>query len=77
VGDAATTWTVLYPSITVVSWLLTPSTAALPLPVRTLATTAIVVPLMTFVLMPGAVRLRTTLVRGKPPRTSSGDSAPQ
>lgn len=57
-ADALTTWLVLYPTITVVSWILGPWTSGLVLPLRTLTTTAIVVPLMVWLLMPIAVRIQ-------------------
>lgn len=58
IGDAVTTWLVLYPSILLVSWVTGPITQEWVLPLRLLFTTVIVVPLMTFVLMPLAMGLR-------------------
>ncbi|MEZ6037579.1 MAG: hypothetical protein R3F29_08865 [Planctomycetota bacterium] len=47
------TWVGLYPTITCVLWCLLPSLLArFPLPVVTLIVTAIVVPLMSYVVMP-------------------------
>ena len=51
------TWIGLYPTITTVLWLLLPTLLEhFPLPVITLIVTAIVVPLMGYVVMPLVVR---------------------
>ena len=70
---ALVTWIAAYPTLTV---LLALSQAlglmSAPLPVRTLAVTLILVPLMVFVLQPNlmrvATRLRRSRQRGTPPR---------
>lgn len=47
------TWVGIYPTITLVLWLLLPTLLAhFPLPAITLIVTAIVVPLMSYVVMP-------------------------
>lgn len=54
---ALLTWIGIYPTITLVLWLLLPSLMGrFPLPVVTLIITAIVVPLMSYVVMPFLVR---------------------
>jgi antibiotic biosynthesis monooxygenase (ABM) superfamily enzyme len=50
-------WLAIYPSITFLLWLAGPKMASWPLPLRTLAITAVVVPLMVFVLLPAIQRL--------------------
>lgn len=55
---AVLTWIALYPTITLLSWLLTQLTPIdLPLPVRTLVLTAALVPAMVFFLLPALTRL--------------------
>ncbi len=50
---ALLTWVGIWPTITLVLWLLLPSLLPrLPLPLLTLCVTAIVVPLMSYVVMP-------------------------
>ncbi len=45
-------WVAIYPSITLLMLLFGPYLALLPIPLRTLVMTAILVPLMVFVLLP-------------------------
>lgn len=45
-------WIAIYPSITFLSYLIGDWLVALPLPLRTLILTGILVPLMVFVLLP-------------------------
>lgn len=45
-------WIAIYPSITIVSLLLSPILLKLPIPLRTLILTLILVPLMVFIIMP-------------------------
>jgi antibiotic biosynthesis monooxygenase (ABM) superfamily enzyme len=50
-------WLAIYPTITLVLWLAGPRIAGWPLALRTLAITAVVVPLMVYVLMPAFQRV--------------------
>lgn len=54
---AVVIWLTIYPAITVVLFLLGPALSHLPLPLRTLVLTLIVVPLMVFVLLPRMMKL--------------------
>jgi len=54
---AIVTWLAIFPLITLVSYVTEPIFAGLPTVVRVLAGTAIVVPLMTYVIMPRMTRL--------------------
>jgi uncharacterized protein len=54
---AIVVWLAIYPTITLVLWLAGPSIADWPLALRTLAITAVVVPLMVYLLMPAFQRL--------------------
>jgi hypothetical protein len=45
-------WLAIYPAITFLLWLAGPQIASWPLPLRTLLITAVLVPLMVFVLLP-------------------------
>ncbi|RMG65776.1 MAG: hypothetical protein D6722_15665 [Bacteroidetes bacterium] len=57
-------WLAIYPLITVVLWLFGPYLAALPLPLRTLLLTGILVPTMVYVAIPFWQRvLRPWLIR--------------
>lgn len=64
---ALITWLAIYPSVTVVLALVGGATAGLPLPVRTLILTAIVVPTAVYVLVPALVKANAALV-GRPRR---------
>ncbi len=51
--QALVTWLAIYPSITLVLWLFRPlGLLELPLPLRTLVLTALLVPAMVYVLVP-------------------------
>lgn len=60
---ALITWLAVYPTITLALALLGPVTAGLPLPVRTLILTVLVVPVVVYVLMPALLRLNTAVTR--------------
>jgi antibiotic biosynthesis monooxygenase (ABM) superfamily enzyme len=49
---AVMVWTAIYPSITLVQLLIGKQIIGLPLPLRTLILTGILVPLMVYVLLP-------------------------
>lgn len=49
---AIVVWIAIYPSITVLSWLAGPWLVTLPLMLRTMVVTGILVPLLVFVLLP-------------------------
>ncbi|MEM6454651.1 MAG: hypothetical protein AAF772_06120 [Acidobacteriota bacterium] len=49
---AVATWLGVYPVLTAVAWLLDPVLADLPLALRTLAMSALMVPIMVYVVMP-------------------------
>lgn len=46
-------WIAIYPTITLVQFLIGDSLIQLPIPLRTLFLTLILVPLMVFILLPG------------------------
>jgi antibiotic biosynthesis monooxygenase (ABM) superfamily enzyme len=46
-------WIAIYPTITLVQFLIGDSLVHLPIPLRTLFLTLILVPLMVFILLPG------------------------
>ena len=50
-------WLAIYPALTLVLALIGPTVQPWPLPLRTLATTALLVPLMVYVLIPTIQRL--------------------
>lgn len=51
--QALVTWLAIYPSITLVLWLFQPlGLLQLPLPLRTLVLTALLVPMMVYALVP-------------------------
>ena len=54
---AVVVWVAIYPSITLVLWVAGPSMQSWPLALRTLVITALVVPLMVFLLLPLLQRL--------------------
>ena len=54
---ALVTWVAIYPIITGLLWLFGPWLSGLPLPLQTLAVTAILVPMMTYVAMPRLMAL--------------------
>jgi antibiotic biosynthesis monooxygenase (ABM) superfamily enzyme len=49
---AVVVWIAIYPSITLLSYIIGDQLVALPIPLRTLLLTGILVPLMVFVLLP-------------------------
>lgn len=57
---ALLTWIGLWPTVTVVMWVVRPQLAGLPVPVQTLLMTGLIVPTMAWVHMP----LLTRLFRG-------------
>lgn len=60
---AVITWLAVYPTITLVLGLLGPTTAHLPLLLRTLILTAIVVPVAAYVLIPLLMKANAALAR--------------
>lgn len=50
--QALVVWIAIYPTITLIQWLFGAYLQALPLPLRTLALTGVLVPLMIYVLVP-------------------------
>ncbi|MEU3189819.1 hypothetical protein ABZ686_04110 [Streptomyces sp. NPDC006992] len=58
---ALITWLAVYPTITVALGVLGPPTATLPLPVRTLILTLIVVPVSAYALIPVLLRMNARL----------------
>ncbi|MFJ8442269.1 hypothetical protein [Kitasatospora griseola] len=60
---ALITWLAVYPAITVVQLLLGPSLGSLPVPLRVLAITALVVPTVVYLLVPGLLKARVALLR--------------
>jgi antibiotic biosynthesis monooxygenase (ABM) superfamily enzyme len=61
-------WLAIYPSLTLLLWLVGPKIGSWPLPMRTLALTAVLVPLMVFVLIPALQRLLAPWLRPMPPK---------
>lgn len=55
--SAVVIWLAIYPALTVTLFLLSPVLTPLPLFLRTLVLTVILVPLMVYVLVPGVQRL--------------------
>ena len=64
---AVLVWLAIYPSITFLSWLAGPRITGWPLPLRTLAITAALVPLMVFLLLPAIQRLLAPWLRPRRP----------
>ena len=60
--SALLTWIAIWPLITALLTLGEPVLAALPLPLRTLLLTGVLVPLMSFIVMPRLTRLADTLL---------------
>ncbi|MER0480624.1 hypothetical protein ABR737_20155 [Streptomyces sp. Edi2] len=60
---ALITWLAVYPTITVALGLLGPATAHLPLALRTLVLTAIVVPTAAYALIPALMKANAALSR--------------
>jgi len=62
--QAVLSWLAIYPSITLALWLLQPlGLEQLPLPVRTLALTVLLVPAMVYVLMPALAHVLRSWLR--------------
>ncbi|WP_063753340.1 hypothetical protein [Streptomyces sp. NRRL S-87] len=74
---ALLTWLAVYPVITAVLAVLGPALAGLPLPLRSLVLTALVVPAVVYVVLPGYARLGLA-VAGRWPRPAGppGPGAP-
>ncbi|MFE9393345.1 hypothetical protein [Streptomyces sp. NPDC006784] len=68
---ALITWLAVYPTITVTLGVLGPPTATLPLPVRTLILTLIVVPVAAYALIPALLRVNARLGGTATPSTAS------
>jgi antibiotic biosynthesis monooxygenase (ABM) superfamily enzyme len=60
---ALITWLAIYPTITLVLGMLGPVTADLPLPLRTLILTVIVVPVGAYVLIPALMKANAAFDR--------------
>jgi antibiotic biosynthesis monooxygenase (ABM) superfamily enzyme len=60
---AVVVWLAIYPPLTLALWLAGPTIRDWPVPLRTLALTAVLVPLMVFVLMPAVQRLLAPWLR--------------
>ena len=54
---ALLSWIGLWPMVTLMMWIVRPQLAGLAVPAQTLIMTAMIVPLMTWVLMPALTRL--------------------
>lgn len=61
--QAIVSWLALYPVLTLLVFVLRPFVGELPLPVQTLIMTAILIPLMTWVLVPVMQRLLGSWLR--------------
>ena len=62
-ATAVLVWLAIYPTITVLSWLLLPLLDTWPLPLRTATLTLIAVPTVVFVLLPALQRAYARLGR--------------
>ncbi|BAJ29961.1 MULTISPECIES: hypothetical protein [Kitasatospora] len=60
---ALVTWLAVYPAITLAQLLLGPSLAGLSVPLRVLVITAVVVPTVVYLLVPGLLKARAALLR--------------
>ncbi|MFD9684600.1 hypothetical protein ACFXPX_01860 [Kitasatospora sp. NPDC059146] len=60
---AVLTWLAVYPTITTAFLLLGPHLGSLPVPLRTLVMTALVVPVVVYALMPLLLKAETRLAR--------------
>lgn len=63
---AVVVWLAIYPSLTFLLWLVGPKIQGWPLAVRTLTITAVLVPLMVFLLLPGLQRALSPWLRRPP-----------
>ncbi len=64
-------WIAIYPTITVLQFVLGELLRELPLPVATLVSTGILVPLMVFVLIPGLMKTLGPVLGLAPPSKKS------
>ena len=64
---AVVVWLAIYPSLTLILWLVGPAIRDWPVALRTLGLTLVLVPLMVFLLIPGLQRLLRPWLR-RPPR---------
>jgi antibiotic biosynthesis monooxygenase (ABM) superfamily enzyme len=64
-------WLAIYPSLTFLLWLVGPRIASWALPLRTLILTAVLVPLMVFLVIPAVQRLLAPWLR--PRRASNSE----
>ncbi|GAA1975714.1 hypothetical protein [Catenulispora subtropica] len=69
---ALLTWMAVYPTITLVQTLLGTHVAAYPLPVRTLVVTALVAPLVVYLVLPTVMKAHAGLLRRLAGRRISG-----
>lgn len=69
---ALLTWIAVYPTITLIQSLLGTHVAGYPLPVRTLLVTALVAPLVVYLVLPTVMKAHTRVVRGVAARRISG-----
>ncbi|MFC9330726.1 hypothetical protein [Kitasatospora sp. NPDC057015] len=69
---ALITWLAVYPAITLALAVLGPALAGLPLVLRTLVLTAVVVPVAAYLLIPGLLRLNAGLGRTLARRRTRG-----
>jgi antibiotic biosynthesis monooxygenase (ABM) superfamily enzyme len=63
-------WLAIYPTLTLLLWLAGPRIASWALPLRTLALTAVLVPLMVFLLIPSIQRLLAPWLQPRRPSSS-------
>jgi antibiotic biosynthesis monooxygenase (ABM) superfamily enzyme len=63
-------WLAIYPCLTFLLWLAGPRIASWALPLRTLALTALLVPLMVFLLLPAVQRLLAPWLRPRRPSSA-------
>jgi uncharacterized protein len=68
---AVVVWLAIYPAITFVLWVAGPQIASWPLALRTLLITAVLVPLMVFVLLPVIQHLLAPWLRPRDRAVSS------
>jgi antibiotic biosynthesis monooxygenase (ABM) superfamily enzyme len=66
------TWIAVYPTITIIQSLLGTHVAGYPLPVRTLLVTALVAPLVVYLVLPTVMKAHTGLLRRLAGRRISG-----
>jgi antibiotic biosynthesis monooxygenase (ABM) superfamily enzyme len=69
---ATVTWLAIYPALTATLALLGPVLAPLPLALRTLVVTVVLVPIMVYVLVPGMQRIFAGWLR---PKSTHADAA--